>query len=264
MPRRQRFLGVVSRTFCKWLTKRERDQGAINHAFVYRLPEDREWSAAVGLVREPWRTPWERSGKARKYPWGGAYPPPRGAGNYHPSLAVDDFRETAPVASFAANPFGIYDLGGNVWEWCLDRYDRESGGCCGARRVFNDDDDYLLSSYRDKRAPDNRRNNNGIRLVLSMAQERDPWFWGDLTIPYLANRRRGINVIGEGGVMKDEKVIAGYDSVFESALLIIPEKHSGNESVGHGGCGCEACMVSAPAASGDSRAVRWLARNCAV
>jgi hypothetical protein len=125
--------------FCKWLTKRERDQDVINKAFVYRLPEDREWSAAVGLVRERGRTPEERSGKAEKYPWGAGYPPPRGAGNYHPSLAVDDFRETAPVGSFAANPFGIYDLGGNVWEWCLDKYDRESdrrvlrGASCSQR-----------------------------------------------------------------------------------------------------------------------------------
>jgi len=162
--------------FCRWLTKRERDMGWIGDDLAYRLPSDREWSIAVGLRHEPGATPLERSGKAKGYPWGTGFPPSRGAGNYHPSLAVDDFRETSPVGSFSANAFGIYDLGGNVWEWCQDEYERGSerrvlrGASC-----FNDDDEYLLSSYRDRNAPDNRRNNNGFRLVLATVKERDPW-----------------------------------------------------------------------------------------
>jgi len=161
---------------CQWLTERERRLGIINHAFLYRLPQDREWSTAVQLDHESGGTPAERSGRKRGYPWGAEFPPPRGAGNYHSSLRADDFPETSPVGSFAANALGIYDLGGNVWEWCLDKYDRESdrrvlrGASC-----FNDDHEYLLSSYRDKAAPNSRRNNNGLRLVLSEVHERDPW-----------------------------------------------------------------------------------------
>ena len=54
------------------------------------------------------------------YPWGKEWPPPRGAGNFDPSLKVDDFANTSPVGSFAANRFGLYDMGGNVCQWCED------------------------------------------------------------------------------------------------------------------------------------------------
>lgn len=163
--------------YCKWLTKREHHLGTLKDIFIYRLPEDREWSAAVELLGEAGLTPAERSGKVSGYPWGGSYPPPRDAGNYHTALKTDDFRETSPVGSFPANRFGLHDLGGNVWEWCQDKYDRDS-----TRRVlrgascFNDDDEYLLSSYRDKDTPDSRRNNRGFRLTLSVSLEKDPWF----------------------------------------------------------------------------------------
>ena len=104
-----------AREFCAWLSKKE--------GLQYRLPTDDEWSAAVGLG---------------KYPWGSAWPPPKDAGNYGdksflkslpgkgwsgPLADYDDgAARTAPVASYAANRLGIFDLGGNVWQWCEDEY----------------------------------------------------------------------------------------------------------------------------------------------
>ncbi len=58
--------------FCAWLTKKERGEGAITAFQRYRLPTDREWSEAVGLLHEEGATPGERSGRSKGvYPWGG-------------------------------------------------------------------------------------------------------------------------------------------------------------------------------------------------
>jgi eukaryotic-like serine/threonine-protein kinase len=108
--------------FCKWLTEKERDENLIEDRQVYRLPTDLEWSMAVGLVNESGATPEIRDGKIKnEFPWGKQWPPPNGAGNYN--LAAGRRRgATMPVGSFKPNSLGLYDLGGNVWEWCLDTY----------------------------------------------------------------------------------------------------------------------------------------------
>ncbi len=119
--------------FCKWLGGKERRE--------YRLPTDEEWSYAVGLGRIEKRnkatTP-ERLNmlEDRLFPWGGSYPPKTEdrAGNYgdatwkklYPNLDCklerydDGYALTAPVMSSPPNALGIYDLGGNVVEWCED------------------------------------------------------------------------------------------------------------------------------------------------
>jgi len=163
--------------FCKWLTKKEASLGLLGGDRVYRLPSDREWSAAVGLSFESGNSPKARSGKAEGYPWGGEFPPPEGSGNYHSLLRIDDHSETSPVGFFPANKFGFYDLGGNVWEWCYDEFERGSGQrVLRGASCFNDDPEILLSSFRDKCAQDRVRNNNGFRLALGPLQEAEPWF----------------------------------------------------------------------------------------
>src|SRR5216110_1348956 len=103
--------------FCKWLTDKERDENLLEDRQSYRLPTDREWSLAVGLANESGATPQARDGKIKnEFPWGKQWPPPAGAGNY--LVGAGQRRGTTmPVGSFRANALGVYDLGGNVWEW---------------------------------------------------------------------------------------------------------------------------------------------------
>jgi hypothetical protein len=107
--------------FCQWLTGKEQDAGKLPKNMEYRLPTGVEWSLAAGLP--PSNAVTARPGALPvAYPWGETWPPPKDSGNYAPDLAVDPFRHTAPAGSFKPNALGIYDLGGNVWEWCADTY----------------------------------------------------------------------------------------------------------------------------------------------
>ncbi len=110
--------------FCGWLTREELKSGLLPKGSRYRLPTSAEWSVAVGMPALSKDSLKELTvdASASGYPWGATWPPPKNAGNYHPDLAVDDFPATAPVGSFPANKFGLYDLGGNVWEWCQDQF----------------------------------------------------------------------------------------------------------------------------------------------
>jgi eukaryotic-like serine/threonine-protein kinase len=112
--------------FCKWLTDKEREENLIEDQQAYRLPTDLEWSVAVGLVNESGATPQARDGKIKnEFPWGKQWPPPKDGGNY--SAASGQRRgATMPVGSFKPNSLGLYDLGGNVWEWCGDTYKGDS------------------------------------------------------------------------------------------------------------------------------------------
>jgi formylglycine-generating enzyme required for sulfatase activity len=126
--------------FCKWLTDKEHDENVLEEKQAYRLPTDLEWSAAVGLPNEGGSTPEARDGKIRnEFPWGKQWPPPAGAGNYADRSARrargaviesynDGFAQTAPAGSFKPNSLGIYDLGGNVWEWCAEGYKGDTRG----------------------------------------------------------------------------------------------------------------------------------------
>ena len=91
--------------FCQWLTRVT--------GVRCRLPTEAEWEAAArgGLVGEP-------------YPWGRE--PPNAGGryraNYYPDdFGADGFRLTAPVGSFPPNGCGLFDMAGNVAEWCADK-----------------------------------------------------------------------------------------------------------------------------------------------
>ena len=154
--------------FCAWLTRKELASGNLKAGQRYRLPSDEEWSLAVGLANERGSTPEAKDGGVKDvYPWGRQWPPPKGAGNYDERLNVDNYEYMAPVGSFAANNRGIYDLGGNVWEWCEDKWNPTS-----SHRVLRSGSwyyltsDTLLSSIRSSLTPDLRSNGIGFRCVM--------------------------------------------------------------------------------------------------
>jgi len=168
--------------FCEWLTQKERAEGRIGREAMYRLPTDAEWSWAVGIGgRESGATPKEKSQKLEgEYPWGTRWPPPDRAGNFadltakekFPSLDTiegyrDGFVTTSPVGSFAPNRFGLYDMGGNVWQWCQDKYTpgQESRVLRGSS-WFTYARPNLLSSRRRMNDSGTRSRKFGFRCVL--------------------------------------------------------------------------------------------------
>jgi formylglycine-generating enzyme required for sulfatase activity len=156
-----------AKSFCKWLTEKDRVEGRLVVGQEYRLPTDAEWSVAVGLGPETGSTPTEKDMKIKNvYPWGNQWPPPHGAGNYASSLKVDDYTNTSPVGSFGANQFGLYDIGGNVWQWCEDKKNSEMRVVRGASWGLPDISDSLLSSRRSGAPPGDRRENRGFRCVV--------------------------------------------------------------------------------------------------
>jgi serine/threonine protein kinase len=160
-----------ARAFCDWLTKKEHEEGRLTAQQLYRLPTDAEWSKAVGLMENGGGLPKENDGDIKNvYPWGNQWPPPPAAGNYAESLTNDGFSKTSPVGTFTPNSFGLYDMGGNVWQWCDDKYDyahdwRVLRGASWVDRV----PDSLLSSSRSGNAPDARDDGSGFRVVVEVA-----------------------------------------------------------------------------------------------
>ena len=178
--------------FCQWLTAREQGAGRLASDWLYRLPSDHEWSCGVeiGAREDATKLPSEKNMKiADTFPWGTQWPPPAGAGNYAgeeyaPTAAShkypmntkvlagyrDGFVETSPVGSFTANRFGLFDMVGNVLQWCEDWMDDERKLRVRRGTAWaSSDRELLLSSFRLGHVPSYRAHNSGFRCVLAPA-----------------------------------------------------------------------------------------------
>ncbi|HPF99426.1 MAG TPA: SUMF1/EgtB/PvdO family nonheme iron enzyme [Kiritimatiellia bacterium] len=106
-------VGTNNNVSCDWL------------ADGYRLPTEAEWEKAArgGLAntRFLWKGYTNRISHAKANYYGDSSQRPYDlSSGYHPSYATGGIPYTSPVGSFAPNEYGLYDMAGNVWEWCWD------------------------------------------------------------------------------------------------------------------------------------------------
>lgn len=161
--------------FTRKINEQERKANRLPEGYVYRLPAQSEWEYAC------------RAGTVTPFSWGETADPTNGnfKGVYPRGGSGDstqDLLKPVNVGSYPPNPWGLYDMHGNVKEWCLDPfnerypsissltdwYGEKSGNNRPVRGGGWDDPAAASrSASRDRMAPTNKTGSVGFRLVLA-------------------------------------------------------------------------------------------------
>lgn len=154
--------------FCEWLTAHERVSGAIRKE-TYRLPTDKEWTAAAGTGEFPWGNRWPPTAEDANIAGREARNEETGAKWEVLTAHTDLYPRTSPVGSFAPNALGVFDLGGNLWEWCAEPFP----GKADSRIIrggswFSFEKEFLRTQYRGDGRADSRGTVRGFRVVLAL------------------------------------------------------------------------------------------------
>jgi formylglycine-generating enzyme len=156
--------------FCVKLTAGERAAGRLPSGAEYRLPTEAQWeySCRAGTTTA---TAFGDSLSSIQANFDGDYP-------YNGGAKGPDLGQAAEVGKYPANGWGLYDMHGNVWEWCRDAYEEKlpggndpdvpqgsiwisRGGCWYHHGQF------CRSAFRDSHSPDSRSDLWGFRVALS-------------------------------------------------------------------------------------------------
>ncbi|MCA8989683.1 MAG: formylglycine-generating enzyme family protein, partial [Planctomycetaceae bacterium] len=157
-----------SRAYCAALTAQQ--AGNLPAGYEYRLPTEAEWEYAC------------RAGTTTEFHYGPDLYCNQASFSYslHSNSSCNTPGGTAVVGGYTPNAFGLYDMHGNVWEWCQDWMGaypsrvvtNPTGPSSGSFRVcrgggWSDGSDGCRSAYRSRRTPDARYNFVGFRVLRS-------------------------------------------------------------------------------------------------
>jgi formylglycine-generating enzyme required for sulfatase activity len=122
--------------YCKYKNEMEGKQQTINLAdwsidwskSGYRLPTEAEWEKAARGGAAGHRFPWTDAdtithSRANYYSSSSYSYDVSPTREYHPDYNTGTYPYTSPVGSFSSNGYGLYDMAGNVWDWCYDKWD---------------------------------------------------------------------------------------------------------------------------------------------
>ena len=120
------------------------------------MPTEAQWECAArgGLeTKYTWGNEEIEKGKPKANTWQGIFP--------SSNTNWDHFEGLAPIKSFAPNAVGLYDMAGNVWEWCLDWYKEDTY----ATRLKNNKSQLIVNPAGPKESYDPQEPNAPKRIV---------------------------------------------------------------------------------------------------